>query len=741
MRDGGSYPEQDPEQQSEHPETMVGEPGISGSQPSAPPGSGRHRSQPSQPSTPAGSPGSQPSYPASQPSYPVGPSGPGSYPGGAGSSPAGPGGYSDTMPGLPAASSGHQGGQASYPGGPGSQPGGQASYPGGPSGPRVDYPSAPATYPGGPASYPDGAASQPGSPVGYPGNQGGYPGNQGGYQGAPAGYPGAPAGYPGGQASYPGGAVSQPAQPVDYPGGAPSYPGGPASTFGSPAGPPPQAPPPSGKGGHGGRRGGGSRAKWSWSSWWIAPYLVGAVAVVLVFAILQVTVLSSSSGTAVAAAKPLLPAQAFPDTLFTRLTTDIKTQNKKDFLSLTAASAKPAVTTWWDNLAALGWSTGLIMPTNKFDQVNLDGDGNGTTIALAGMHNSLDPLNHDKQADVPLEQYQVGLHFSGIKAIGQITSWQGLGNAPWDQGKLYVRKGARVVVAGPAAESAVVDETLPLAETAAEYDVGLVDNVHNTDIRQTGFVVFVSHNATTRSKWFSTTKQPSGWPPYSTSLTAQLSGPAASADQTWKLPGLAQDVTGGARVVITPWQDENGGNASLETAELVTRFAQDYLSSDNQYQASITGGSTAPVIPAWAIEGFGVAFEAAYESNNNSSPDKYSFSKLNQALKELPASEKTGTVPTAKQLYDSDDATEQDARVVAASVYAAIGTKYGMAQLLGSAGLMWTGPADPRGNVLDASSSTNENFEFFTQSTIQSDWEAYLANPTDLAPPTGPNGI
>jgi hypothetical protein len=537
--------------------------------------------------------------------------------------------------------------------------------------------------------------------------------------------------------------VSPPGHPAGYPVGAPSYPGGPASTFGTPAGPPPQAAPPSGRGGRGGHGGhrGGSRAKWSWSSWWIAPYLVGAIAVLLVFAILQVTVLSGSNGSAAAAPKPRVAAQAFPDALFTRLTKDIQTSNEKDFLSLTAASAQPAVQLWWSNMKALGFSTGLIMPTNKYDQVNLNSNGDGTTIALAGTHNGFDPVHTSQhQVDVPLEQYQIGLHFSGLKAIGQITSWKGLGNAPWDQGKLYVNKSANVIVAGPASESALVDETVPLAQTAAAYDVGLVNHVHNTDIRQSGFMVFVSNNQATRSKWFSTTKQPSGWPPFATSLTAQLPGPSASDDQNWKLGNLAQDTTGGARVVITPWEDENGANQSDETTELVTRFAQDILSSDNQ-SLSFLGKSTAPAIPAWAIEGFGVAFEAAYKSNTNPTPDKYSFSALTSAIKALPASEKTGTLPTAAQLYNSNDQTEQDARVLAASVYAAIATKYGMAQLLGSAGLMWTQFADPRGNVLDAANSTNDKLAFFDQPTIQSLWQEYLASPTDLAPATGPTGI
>jgi len=393
------------------------------------------------------------------------------------------------------------------------------------------------------------------------------------------------------------------------------------------------------------------------------------------------------------------------------------------------------VQTWWDNMQALGFTTGLIMPSNKTDQVNLDPKGDGTTVALAGTHNSLDAQDNRQHFDVPLERYQLSLHFSSPTAIGQITAWKPLGNAPWDQGKLYVRKGDNVVVAGPAAESGVVDETLPMAQAAAAYDYNLVNRVHPNDIRQSGFVVFVSGDAAVRSRWFSTTKQPTGWPPATTSLTAQLPGPGASLDTNWSLGNLSADTTGGARVVITPFEDENGGTRQMETAELVTRFAIGILSASNQGIA----GFPAATPPAWAIEGFGIAFEAAYYSNTNPTPDEYSFKALNDQLKALPASYKNGHLPTADELYSGPEQTKVNWKLVAGSVYAYIGTKYGMGQLLGSAELMWTGGPDPWENVLK--SSTKETLTFYGKDTIQSGWDAYLTSPSDLAPPIGPSGV
>lgn len=486
------------------------------------------------------------------------------------------------------------------------------------------------------------------------------------------------------------------------------------------------------------------RAKKAWPTWWIAPFAGGALVVLAVFAVLQLTVLRHPAGPASAAAsspavtapRGPMPAQMFPDALFKQLTKDIQGHNEKDFLSLVAPGAKAAVLAWWENMQAMGFTTGLIMPTDKTDQVNLDAKGDGTAVILAGTHNALDPI-HDKQPDIPLERYQIGLHFASATAVGQVTAWKPLGDAPWDQGgKLYVRKDLNVVVAGPAAESALVDETLPIAQAAAAYDVGLINHVHPSDLRQEGFVVFVSGDADVRGQWFSTTTQPPGWPPGQAGLTAQLPGPGASANTTWRLGGLADDTTGGARVVITPFENQSGGTQQLETAELVHRFALDILAASDQ---QLLPGTASPSAPAWAVEGFAVAVEAAYYSNTNPAPDSYSFKALNDSLKALPASYKAGAVPTAAELYSGSDKTQENWLVVAGSVYASIATKYGMNQLLASADLMYTAQPDPRQNVLE--SSTKTSYTFYGKETIQAGWQAYLASPTDLAPLAGPSGV
>lgn len=497
--------------------------------------------------------------------------------------------------------------------------------------------------------------------------------------------------------------------------------------------------PPDGVTGYPGQpTGPGGPAKPSRPTWWIAPFLGGALAVVAVFVALQLTVFDHPAGHASAAAsspaaaapKVPMPAQAFPDTLFKRLTKDLQNKDEQGFLSLVAPSARPAVQTWWENMQAIGFTTGLIMPTDKTDQVGLNSQGDGSANVLAGTRNALDPLDFKKKPVIPLESYHLGLHFSSPTAVGQITAWKPLGNDPWDQsGKLYVRKAANVVVAGPAADSAAVDETLPIAQAAAAYDVGLINHVNPSDLHQLGFVVFVSNDPTVRGGWFASTKQPSGWPPaFFGGFTAQLPGPGKGADTAFVPSNLSDDSTGGARVVITPFEDQNGGTQHMETAELVHQFMLDILAASDQ--DFLPGVPPAPA-PSWAVEGFAVAVQILYEDNTNPAPDTYSFQALNQAIAALPASYLGGHLPTSDEMFTGSLATEENWNEIAASVYADIATKYGMNQLLASADLMWTQEPDPFANVLK--SNSGGTLTFYAKNTVQSGWEAGLASPATLS--------
>lgn len=474
----------------------------------------------------------------------------------------------------------------------------------------------------------------------------------------------------------------------------------------------------------------GSRSPWI-ATWWIAPFLGGAVAVLAVTAILQLVVLrhpaaeappAGSSSGATARSGPM-PTQVFPDALFTRLTQDIQNRNEAGFLSLVAPSARPAVVIWWENMEAIGFTTGMIMPTASDDRVDVNSHGDGTATVLAGTHNPLDPFSNGKP-DIPCERYQVGLHFSGATAIGEITSWQPLGADPWDQGvRLYVRKAANVVVAGLPADSGLVDETLPIAQAAASYDVGLVNHVNSGDLHQLGFVVFVSGNSLVRDSWFAAGPRPAGWPPaFFGGLTAPLPGPGVSADTAFNVGGVSDGSTGGARVVITPFEDESGGTPHLETVQLVNHFMLDILAADDQ---ALLPGLTQPSVPSWTVEGLAVAAQVLYEGNTDPAPGTYNFAPLDTALKALPASYRDGQLPTSQQLFTGSVSTEENWNDVAASVYEYIALKHGMNQMLAAASLLWTGQTTPFGNVL--SSISKGTYYFFAATTIESGWKAALA--------------
>jgi hypothetical protein len=475
-------------------------------------------------------------------------------------------------------------------------------------------------------------------------------------------------------------------------------------------------------------------------TWWVLPYLGGLLAVIVaavaVTAVLHTprlghraaAAVTSSSSSSAQAAVPV-PAQVFPDALFARLTAALQSGNRAGFLGLAAPAARPAMTTWWDNLKAIGFTTGAVIPTAAHDLVHVDRHGNGTAVVLAGAHSPLDPADSNGKPDVPLTRYRIGLHFARPGAIGQITSWTSLDHAPWDAGTLYVRKDTHVVVAGPAAESGVVDQTVPVAEAAADYDIGLVNHVNSQDLNgQQGFVVFVSGHAATRDRWLTPVKQPSGWPPrFLSAQVFQLPGPGTTPVDATSAGSVADGTTGGARVVVPPYQqDANGPKAHGQTVTLVRDFMLSVMAAHNQ---ALANGTPAIRVPSWSQEGFAVAVQLLFEANSNPVPAHYDFSLLTGDLHKLPARYKTGALPTAwKQLYGPPLAPAENWNEVAASVYAYIEAKYGMNQMFAAAMLMYTRYAKPFGNVLGPGSDPAKGtFVFRTSASVKAGWKAWLA--------------
>jgi hypothetical protein len=105
---------------------------------------------------------------------------------------------------------------------------------------------------------------------------------------------------------------------------------------------------------------------------WLVPFASGALTmVVLAAAVGSVALLHHNhSPRKPAPTKPRaaqaapMPAQMPSSALFQALTNDIQTQNETAFLSQVAPAARPAVQTWWENLQAIGFTSGAITPAS-----------------------------------------------------------------------------------------------------------------------------------------------------------------------------------------------------------------------------------------------------------------------------------------------------------------------------------------------------------------------------------------
>jgi hypothetical protein len=465
-------------------------------------------------------------------------------------------------------------------------------------------------------------------------------------------------------------------------------------------------------------------------TWWILPYCAGALAVFVVAGV--IIGVRHASGTAQPAsqsnAAAPMPAEMFPDALFGQLTADIQAGNETGFLGLASAAARPALTTWWDNLRSIGFTTGAVIPTANIDAVRIDSHGDGTTVVLAGAHNPLDPSDLNGKPQIPMTHYRIGLHFANPTAIGQITSWQPLDDAPWDQGRLYVRKAAHVVVAGPAGDSALVNQALPVAETAAAYDIALMHYAASGFLQQQGFVVFVSGSAAVRDRWFAADPQPQGWPPQFLGAQAvQLPGPAETADsavgrgQSSLVNAISDDSMGGVRMVIAPGEP---------VATLVGEFMLDILATQDENPAY---GIQVRTVPSWTEEGLAVAVQSLFEANPNPviTHGRYNFATLTAELRALPPSYRSGSYPSTAQLFGPSLTVDEDWGYVAASTYEYIHSQYNISRMLVSAMELYVyaiGHATPFGNVYKSGTNAN-NIKFFGIHSIgRFGWRPWLAS-------------
>lgn len=168
-----------------------------------------------------------------------------------------------------------------------------------------------------------------------------------------------------------------------------------------------------------------------------------------------------------------------PNLLAADLTAALQKHDEAAFLALAGAgSAKTAMSTWWANVDAIGFTTGGVQALDSNDATPSDGPPRSISV-LVGLHNAFDTTSsgvHDKQVpDAAATGYQLGLKVTGSGAgcRAKVTSWTSRSDAPWDiPSKLYVVKTKHTVVAGEQQMKSEVDRIAPYAEKAALWNFG-----------------------------------------------------------------------------------------------------------------------------------------------------------------------------------------------------------------------------------------------------------------------------
>jgi len=290
-----------------------------------------------------------------------------------------------------------------------------------------------------------------------------------------------------------------------------------------------------------------------------------------------------------------------------------------------------------------------------------------------------------------------------------------------------------VTVAGQAADSALVGQVLPVAETAAAYDIKMMQRFSPGALQQQhGFVLFVSGSATVENGWFAADPQPAGWPPQFLGARAvQLPGPGVTSDilvgagQTSLTNAIGASDVGGTRVVLAPAEPATGTVLRAEGQTLVRTFMLDLLGVQDQ---DLAYDRPARSVPSWAEEGFAVAVQALYEENPDPTPSVDRFPVLTVALRNLPKSYRSGVYPSTAQLFGPSLATDEDWGYVAASVYEYIAINFGFPKMIVSAMTLYSlhGQPTPLGNVYKTFTST-EQVVFYGIHSIRLGWRPWLA--------------
>ena len=293
--------------------------------------------------------------------------------------------------------------------------------------------------------------------------------------------------------------------------------------------------------------------------------------------------------------------------LAAEITSALQKRDRTAFLSLAASpGAKRAMSSWWTNVDALGFTTGGAQALRT--------GGRHVDMSI-GVHNALDPTSsRDGKARTPnvvATQYRLGVQQATSGPCHLIvTSWTSRSAAPWDIGaKLYVVHTKHTVVAGERRMKSEIDRVAPYAEKAAAWSFGFFKHNRHADyIEQNGFVLFLPSTDAQATSWFRapTTKKPKGWigdPTFAGGYAFPLSG--VTVPETYLLPKDSPklhpvtQITGGARTILT--SAGRHYDTTVMTGVIVHEFTHDifanknigyYLGGDGASSSTVEGAAT-----------------------------------------------------------------------------------------------------------------------------------------------------
>lgn len=352
------------------------------------------------------------------------------------------------------------------------------------------------------------------------------------------------------------------------------------------------------------------------------------------------------------------------DHLITRLNEALAARDRDTFFSYVDGAAVEPLELWWDNMDALGWTTGGL--SLQAPQSSHYAEDTITQQVLLGAVTAGSPQIPADSAHpdaglsyAPANAYRVTLHVTDDGASGVITGWEPQHYAaPWDLEPLYAVIDDHSVVAGYADERDLVDRTAAAAEEAAQW-------VTEAYQQQTGianasrFLTFMTDDADRFNSWFIDDDGLDGW-------VGDRAGTMFPQHRLPAAPGLDPNIATGNRMSNAGGILTVGPNGLQHgIAEATDTLVHEFVHAIHLTNVPQESGSSSVVAEGWATYN-----ESLFQGSGTYAPRlRVTGRTLRGCVAQL-----DGSLPTEQDFVDAEDAT---------CAYALSGSLYAYAASLG----------------------------------------------------------